>query len=290
VLRLLQGLGSATGIVTVRAVVRDMYGGERSARYFSRLVLIIGLAPVLAPSVGAQILAVTSWRGIFVVLGVFGLATLALTALLIPETLPVAVRRPARLGPMASAFLELLGQRSFVGNVVAAGLTSAVMVTMITGATFALQDQAGFSAREFGLLFGCGAVLMIGVAQLNAALVPRVPPRSSALVCIALNAAAGVTLVVVGAAAGTVPLCVALVLALATWGLVASNTTALSLAEQGQMAGTASALVGLAQFGLAGLLAPLSGLADASPRAIGTITAACSVGALLSLLLVARRP
>ena len=290
VLRMVQGVGSATGVVTVRAIVRDVYGSEHSARYLSRLVLIIGLAPVLAPSVGAQVLSVTSWRGIFVVLAVFGAATLALTALVIPETLPPDVRRPARLHAMAGAFGELLRQRAFVGNVAAAGLASAVMVAMITGSTFALQERYGFTAREFGLLFGIGAVSMIVVAQLNAWLVTQhVAPRTSALACMALNASVELGLAASGRfGGGAAPLCVALLLALATWGLVASNTTALALADQGHIAGSAAALVGLSQFGLAGIVAPLSGVAGASPQAIGFVTALCSLGAIASLVTLTR--
>jgi DHA1 family bicyclomycin/chloramphenicol resistance-like MFS transporter len=288
---MVQGVGSATGVVTVRAIVRDLYGGEGSARYLSRLVLIIGLAPVLAPSVGAQILSVTSWRGIFVVLAVFGAATLALTAFVIPETLPHDVRRPARLRSMASAFGELPHQRAFVGYVAAPGLASAVMVSMITGSTFALQEHHGFSAQQFGLLFGAGAILMICVAQLNAWLVThRVAPRTSALACMAANAAAEIGLAVSGKlGAGAAPLCAALLLSLATWGLVASNTTALALADQGRTAGSAAALVGLSQFGLAGLVAPLSGLAGSSSTAIGVVTATCSIAAFAALLTLTRR-
>lgn len=291
-LRVVQGVGSATGVVTVRAVVRDLYGSERSAVYFSRLVLIIGLAPVLAPSVGAQVLSVTSWRGIFVVLAAFGAVTLALTSLVIPETLPRLARRPARLAAMGGAFVELLRQRAFVGYVVATGLASAVMISMITGSTFALQQRYGFSPRQFGLLFGIGAVLMIAVAQLNAWLLARhVPPRTSTLACLAVNAATEVALAVTGSiGAGAAPLCGALLLSLATWGLVVSNTTALALADQGRIAGSASALAGLAQFGLAGVVAPLSGLAGASTTAIGIVTAICSLGAGVSLLALTPRP
>ena len=288
-LRLLQGLGSA-GIVMTRAVVRDVYGAEQSAAYFSRLLLVVGLAPVVAPSIGAQILTVTSWRGIFAVLGLFGIAILALTWVTIPETLPPALRRPARVRAMAGDFGALLRQREFAGLIVAAGLTSAVTIAMITGSTFALQNGFGLSARQFGAIYALGALLMISVAQLNAALLPHVRPRTSVIACVCINGGAELALAVLGGRYGAAPLCIALILAIGTWGLITSNVTALALAEHGHVAGTAAALVGVAQFGAAAVIAPLSGLAGASAGAIGVVAAICSAGALASLLLLTRSP
>jgi DHA1 family bicyclomycin/chloramphenicol resistance-like MFS transporter len=286
-LRALQGVGAATGVVTVRAVVRDMYGGERAASYLSRLVLLIGLAPVLAPSVGAQILSTTSWRGIFVALAAFGLMTLALTALVIPETLPRSARRPLHPRSMTTGFVDLLRRRDFVGYILASGLASATMITMITGSTFALQDDYDLTAREFGVVFGIGAVTMIVVAQVNASLVRIVHPRVSTIACSSLT---GVVCLAAAAASafgmGPVPICIALVCALGTWGLVAPNTTALALADHPRAAGSASALVGLAQFGLAGLIAPVTGLVGAGAVAIGVVTASLSFGAAAALRLL----
>ena len=290
-LRALQGLAAAAGVVTVRAIVRDLYGGERAASYLSRLVLVIGLAPVLAPSVGAQILESSSWRGVFVALAVFGLAILGLTVLVIPETLPPRARRPARARAMAAGFRELLRERSFVGILLAAGLASAVMIALITGSTFALQDDYDLTASEFGLVFGLGAVTMIVVAQVNAALVRVVQPRTLSIVCAGLNGVVNLTAAVLTfRGAGPIPLCVALVLTLGTWGLIASNTTALALADHPYLAGSASALVGLAQFGLAGLIAPIAGVAGASAAAVCTVAAVCAFGTVAALALLVTPP
>src|SRR5947209_4111624 len=118
VLRLVQGLTGAAGIVIARAVVRDLYVGTEAARFYALTMLVNGLAPILAPIIGAQLLRVTSWRGVFLVLGAIGVVLFLAGALGLPETLPPERRRTGGIGPILLTFRRLLEDRVFVGYAV----------------------------------------------------------------------------------------------------------------------------------------------------------------------------
>ena len=129
--RLLQGLAAASGMAIGRAVVRDMYSGAAAARYLSRLILVIGLGPILAPLIGAQILRFTSWRGIFVAVALFGLALTFMVARFLPETLPRERRRPAGLGLTVRTFGTLIVERRFLGLALVCGIGAGAMFAYI---------------------------------------------------------------------------------------------------------------------------------------------------------------
>jgi MFS family permease len=144
-----------------RAIVRDLYAGAAGARYLSRLMIVIGLAPILAPIVGGQLLRVTSWRGVFVALSVLGLALTAVGARLLPETLPRERRRAGGLRVTLETFARLLGDRRFVGFVLIVGLGGGAMIGYVAGSSFVLQDVYGASPQLYGLLFGLNAVFLV---------------------------------------------------------------------------------------------------------------------------------
>src|SRR6267143_177042 len=121
-LRLLQGLAGAAGIVIARAIVRDLYSGSAAARYFSRLILVMGLAPILAPVLGAQVLRVSTWRGIFLVLTIVTALLWLSAARGLPETLPAARRNAGSLAGTLNIFGQLIRDTPFIGYAVAAGL------------------------------------------------------------------------------------------------------------------------------------------------------------------------
>ena len=260
-LRFLQGLGAATGIVIARAVVRDLYSGVAAARFFSTLMLVSGLAPILAPVLGGQLLHLTSWRGVFLVLAVFGAALLAASLLGLPETLPPERRRAGGLTSTVRAFGTLLADRAFVGYALSGGLVFAAMFAYISGSSFVLQDVYRLSPQAFSVVFAVNAVGIVLAGQVNGRLVGRVPARR--LLAIGLLIAAGSGLLLVGAAVaglGLPGLLPPLFLLVATVGLVSPNTTALALSTHPEAAGTASALLGTLQFVIGGVAAPLVGL------------------------------
>ncbi|SFE13517.1 MFS transporter, DHA1 family, bicyclomycin/chloramphenicol resistance protein [Actinopolyspora alba] len=261
-LRFLQGFGAAAGMVIARASVRDLYSGVEASRFFSSLMLVTGLAPILAPVIGGQVLNFTTWRGVFVVLASFSVVLFLVTVLALPETKPRRWRQPLRPGSTARIFGGLLSSPSFLGNALAAGLAMAAMFAYISGSSYVLQDIYGLSPQAYSLAFGSNALGLVAGGQINARLVGRIATESQLLLC-ALSAAAvaGLLLVVTVSAGLPLPfLLVALFVMISSLGFVMPNTTMLVLAERQEVSGSASALLGVLQFVVGALAAPLVGL------------------------------
>ena len=289
-LRVLQGLGAAAATVVAMAIVRDLFEGRAAATLFARLMLVLGVAPVLAPTIGGEVLRFVSWRGVFAVLAAIGLAMVVLAARAVPETLPPARRRPAELVATLRTYGGLLRDRVFVGLVVVAGLAMSGMFGYVAGSSFVFQGQFGLDEQQFGLLFGAGALFLIGGTQANAALLGRFEPRVLLPAALALALVADAVLVVValtgiGGLAGIIaPLWVALF----AGGLAVPNTPALALARHGEAAGTASAVLGATQMGVGAVVAPLVGVLGNDAVAMGAVMAGAAVLALVVLYAVVR--
>lgn len=288
--RALQAIGAAAGIVIARAIVRDLYSGTAMTKFFSMLMLVSGLAPVLAPVVGGQILRLTSWRGVFVVLTVFGALLLLATVLALPEPLPPERRSPNRLVATLRGYAKLLADRSFFGYALAAALTFASLFAYISASSFVLQDLYGLSPQEFSLVFGANGVGIVLAGQLNGRLVGRFPER--ALLAAGLIASAVGGLGVLAAAVFSLPLAgllVPLVLLVASIGMVMPNASSLAMAEHPHNAGAASALLGVLQFVIGGLATPLVGIGGASSAIPMGLVMACFGAASLVIFLTMTR-
>jgi DHA1 family bicyclomycin/chloramphenicol resistance-like MFS transporter len=153
-MRLLQGLCAAIGTVIARAIVRDVYAGHTAARFFSMLMLVTGVSPLLAPFVGSQLLLVTSWHGVFAVLFALGLLLWVSVALGLGESLPVERRRTGGLRDAITTFGKLLGDRIFLGYVLTYAVAFTGVFAFIAGSSFVLQGVYGVSPQTYGLLFG----------------------------------------------------------------------------------------------------------------------------------------
>jgi MFS transporter, DHA1 family, multidrug resistance protein len=261
VLRLAQGCAGAAGIVIARAVVRDLHEGVEAARVFAMLMLVGGLAPILAPILGGQLLHVTDWRGIFVVLGAIGAALLIPAWWLLAETLQERDRHRGGLVATVHVFGGLVRDRHFMGYVLSAGLTFAAMATYISGSPFVLQDIHGVSPQVFSLLFAVNAGGIMLASQLSRKLVVRHGPRRLLDAGMAQGALGGAgVLVSVVAGLGLGGLLPSLFVMVSSIGLVLPNSAALALADHPRTAGSASALLGLAQFAIGAIAAPLAGV------------------------------
>jgi DHA1 family bicyclomycin/chloramphenicol resistance-like MFS transporter len=291
VLRLAQGLCGAAGIVIARAVVRDLHEGVAAARAFALILVVTGLAPILAPIAGAGLLHLTSWRGIFVALAAVGALIALATAAGLPESLPHGRRRSDGLRKTLHVFRGLLRDRSFVGHGLATGLVFGAMFAYIAGSPFVLQEIYGLSPLGFGLVFGLNALGIVTASVLGSRVVGRAGPRSLLVLgLVQACAGAGLLLVAILLDLGVVVVCVALFTVVSSVGLVAPNATALALSEHPETAGSASALLGLMQFVVGAAAAPLVGVAgadDARPMAI-TI-AALAAGALVQFVVLTGR-
>jgi DHA1 family bicyclomycin/chloramphenicol resistance-like MFS transporter len=291
-MRFLQGLAGAFGIVIGRAVVRDLTEGREAAALFAALILVNGVAPILAPVLGAGILHVTSWRGVFVLLAAIGVLLFAVTATVLGETLPAAQRRPGGLRATLRTFRELLGDARFVGCVLASGLAFASMFAYISGSPFVLQEVYGASPAVFSLLFAANGLGIVLAGRLSQRLSARHDPAVLLRAGLVATAAGGLALLLsVLAGAGLPGVLPSLFVAVASIGVIVPNAAALALAGHPSTAGSASGLLGVAQFALGALAAPLVGLAGedtALPMAV--VIAVLGVAALGTFaVLVARR-
>jgi len=289
-LRVLQGVGAAAASVVTMAIVRDLFVGRAAATLFSRLMLVLGVAPVLAPTIGGEVLRYTSWRGVFVVLAVLGVLLVVVAALALPETLPSVRRRPLGLGSTLRAFRGLLRDRTFVGLVLVAGLAMSGLFGYVAGSSFVFQEEFGLDEQQFGLLFGAGAIFLIGATQLNAALLRRFEPRVLLPFGLVLATVAGAVLLVLAATGtgGLVGVVAPLWTMLFAVGLVMPNAPTLALSRHGEAAGTASPLLGATQMGVGAIVSPLVGLLGNSAVAMGAVMTGGAVIALAVLLIVVR--
>lgn len=286
-----QGVGGAFALVIAYAAVRDRYAGSTAARYFSVLLLVTGLAPILAPIVGAQILEIAGWREIFVALAVLSGAVLVASTLALPESLPQPLRRAGGLADVGSIYRQLLGDRLFLRYVLTNAFVFAAMFAYIAGSPFVLQDIYGLSPRQYSLVFALNAVGLVIAAQASGRLVGRFDAESLLTSGVIGAAAGGVALlIVVSTGAGLWPILAAFFIVVTSVGLVLPNAAALALQDHGAHAGTASALLGFAQFLFGGLAAPFVGvLGSGSAMPTAVVIAGLGIAALVMLLTLARR-
>jgi DHA1 family bicyclomycin/chloramphenicol resistance-like MFS transporter len=277
--RLVQGLAGSAGIVIARAVVRDLYDGLAMARFFSTLQLISGVAPIIAPAIGGQILRLTDWRGIFVVCAAVGVLLTVVAWRRLHETLPPERRHRGELSSTFGSMRSLLADRVFAGYVLVGSFGFAALFTYVSASSFVVQDIYGASPQTFGLLFGLNSVGIVGIGQLNGkVLVGRVDMDKvlgAGLVLITLAASALVVLTSgVFGKAGLPEIAAALFVLMSSMGLVLPTANTLALLRTRKHAGSASALIGTSSFLAGAALSPLSGVAGdgtAVPMAITQI-------------------
>jgi DHA1 family bicyclomycin/chloramphenicol resistance-like MFS transporter len=290
VLRLVQGLCGATGIVMARAIVRDCWSGVAAARIFALLMGAVSLGPLIAPTLGAALLGVMDWRGLFVVLAGFGLVLLLGAVVSVPETLPPSARRATSLLVTLRVGKHLLADRLFAGYTFASGLAFGALFSYISGSSFVYQDVFGVSAQVYGLLFGLNGLALLLASVANHRLQDRYGPSRLLWAGMLTMLVGGALLVVVVVAdGGLVAFIVPLWIAVAGVGIIGSNAVALALEPHGAEAGTASAIIGVVQFLIGAIAAPIAGVAGESavPMALGVFGFAAM--ALLTLRILVGR-
>ncbi|MEV6810583.1 multidrug effflux MFS transporter [Micromonospora sp. NPDC051296] len=287
--RFAQGFAGGMGTVVARAVVRDLYAGRAAAKYFSRLALVFGIAPMAAPAFGSLVLRVGDWRTVFVALAVIGALLATAAAWRLPETLPAARRNTGGLAATAAAGRALLADRVYLGYALTQGLAFAGLFAYLSGSSFVLQDVFGLSAGTFSLVFGVNALAFVAVGQLNARLLDRHDPRPLLLSALGIGLLAALG-VLAGAMLGALPLViVALFAFVGSLGMVMPNGTALALDRHAARAGTAAALLGGIQAVVAAGAAPLVGLGgEGSAVPMAVVVSGAAAASLLVVLTLAR--
>jgi DHA1 family bicyclomycin/chloramphenicol resistance-like MFS transporter len=288
--RVLQGVGASAAMVVAIAVVGDLFVDSAAATVLSRLMLVLGVAPVVAPSLGAVVLLRASWHWEFAVLVVLAGGLLLLAALGLPETLPVEHRRPLSPRAVASTYVALLRDVRFVTLVLVAALGMSGLFAYISAASFVLQGRYGLGQQMFAIVFGAGAVALIGASQFNVVLLKRFSPQSIMVGGLAAAVLAGAAFVGLAVAqVGGLPGFVVPVWSiLAAMGLVIPNAPAVALSRHKEASGTAAALLGAAQFGLGAAVAPLVGILGNDEVALAAVMTTGVVVALLALVTAGR--
>ncbi len=290
--RFLAALGGCAGMVITRAVVRDRCTAREAARAFSMLILVMGLAPILAPLLGGWVVTHLGWRAIFHLLAGFGALAFLAVWLGLPETHDTRHEPPLRLGPVLADYASLLASPSFLGYTLVGGLAFAGMFAYIAGSPFVLIQLHGLPTDAFGWVFGANALGFVLLSQINARLLKTRPLTAILARGVALPALAGLGLALC-ALAGWLPLPLVLAgffLYVASLGFIGPNAAAAALATHGQMAGKASALMGSLQFALATLTGSLVGFwHDGSGLPLMVIMALGGGGAWLAHRWVAGR-
>lgn len=286
--RIFQAMGGAAGMVIPRAVVRDHYSTQEAARALSMLMLIMGIAPILAPVVGAQILAWVGWRGIFVTITLCGIALLWTLSKVMVETLAPEKQIKLSWGNIFRTYGGLLLHRRFMAFALSGGLASATMFSYIVGSPRLFIEHYGVSPQTYGLLFGMNAASLIVGSQVCARLLKHHSPMKILPWALGGMMTAGLVALLFAlthlASLQSVMGC--MLVFMFCYGFVGPNSAALALSDQGHQLGSASALMGTLSIScgaLAGLLVSLMQMPGPMPLALsmaGCTTLACLSGAL----------
>lgn len=282
--RFAQALGGCAGMVIARAVVRDRFDEREAARFFSLLILVTGLAPILAPSIGGQILVFFSWRAIFWTLAGFALVGFITATFVLPESLPPERRTEGGVATALRVYARLLRDRAFMRYALSGALVISGMFAYIFGSPFVFMQIYGVRPERFGWIFGAIALGLISTSQLNRVVLARVAGARILSHTLVVTAAAGVILLVMAwtGVGGLAGLLGPLFVYIASLGFVLPNVIATALGPQGRNAGTASALLGTLQFGAGATVGALLGvLGDGTAVPMAGLIAACGLSALL---------
>jgi len=291
--RVLQGAGAAAGGVVAAAIVRDLFGGRRLVVMLSRLALVSGVAPVLAPLVGSALLAVMPWRGIFVVLAVYGAVMLVSAIIFLPETLPKARRSERGTTTVWQRYRSVFSDRVFIGVLIIGGMTFSGLFSYLSSSSFLFQQSYGFDAQQYGILFAVNSLGVVLGVQTASRLAARFGPQwvmawSTAVLVLAASAIVVTDQLGLGLWGTIVPLWVFI----AACGFTFPCVQVLALDRHGKAAGTAQSIIGATNFGVAGLVSPLVGWiardAGITATTMASVMVGCAVVGVLSLWLIIR--
>jgi MFS transporter, DHA1 family, multidrug resistance protein len=289
-LRVLQGVGAAGGGVVAMAMVRDLFGGQPLVRMLSRLALVTGLAPVLAPVIGSQLLLVLDWRGVFWALAGYGLVMILAALVLVVETLPRSRRVDRGHSTVWQRYRSLFTDRIYVGVAIIGGMQFSALFAYLSASSFLLQDVYGLDAQQYGIMFGVNSLGLVIANQISARIMRRVGPQW--ILAFSLSAILLSALAIIGSAlfwgGGLVALMIPLFTLITSCGFSFPCVQVLALANHGKEAGTAASLLGAMNFGLAGAISPIVGAIGVSTLVMGSVMAiSISVG-ILSLWILVR--
>ena len=282
--RVFAAVGGSAGMVIPRAMVRDFATGNAAARMMSQQMLVMGVAPILAPTLGGLLVGFTGWRGIFGFQAGFGLAAMALILAFLPDSLPPERRIRASIVGLIARWRGIIVERGFLSHTLISGAVALAVFGYLGGAPVVFKLY-GLSPVAAGVMFGINGAAFIIATQVNGALVHKV--GSPALLRIGTWVfCLGCVLSAIAAFTGWfgfLGISAALLIMLCSTGLMAPNSPVGALVRHAAHAGSASALMGTLQYGLGALGGALvAAIADGTPRPMGLVIAAAAVLGLIA--------
>lgn len=290
-LRFVQAVGACAGMIIGRAIINDRFGEKDVARVMSYIMLVIGLAPVLAPMTGAYIVAHASWQYIFVALTAIGAACLAGTYFYLPESLPHEARKPFDFANITGNYRRVLTNRRFMVPTLGIGFSFGTLFAFVSGSPFVYMEVFGLSPQAFGWLFALNAFGLIGSSQLNRLLLANFQLRQVLLAASGIASCAAIVLVAFAGSGSLVMVVLPLFVCLAPTPMIAANATAIALQAARRETGSASAVLGVIQFGFGAVVSGLLGLIHyPSVYPMGGIMLVCSLCATAIFFLGVGKP
>ena len=289
--RFLQGFTASAGVVLSRAIVRDVFDGPALTRFFALIMVVVAVAPMVAPILGGGVLWLpfTDWRTIFWTLALVGVVIVAVVAVRLPETLPTERRIPGTLAGSLAAMGVLLRDRRYLGYTLVVGLLHGGSFAYVAGTPFVYQDLYGVSPQVFGFLFGINGIAIILGSAAVGRLGERFGERSLLYVAVATAVAATAIVFATALLQGPLPLLVAPIFVYMTcMGVVLTGSFALAMEGQENRAGSAGSLLGALPMFIGAVVAPLVGLDESTAVPMGVLLFGTSTLGLLVMATMTR--
>lgn len=292
VARFLQGFTAAAGVVLSRAVVRDVFSGREMTKFFSLLMVINAVAPVVAPMLGGAILAVPSanWETIFYALALIGVLIVSIVAAKLKETLPPENRIPSSVGSSVKTMGSLLKDRSFIGYALVVGFVHGGSFAYVSGTPFVYQQIYGVSPQVFSILFGINGVAIITGSFIIGRFGGIISEKKLLQAAVTVAAASTFVLLIMTLIKGPLASLVILIfIYMTTMGMIITSTFTLGMAKQGGRAGSASAVLGMLPSLLGAAFTPLSGIAGATAVPMGATLFGTSLIGLIAFMTLIKK-
>ncbi|ARV97522.1 putative MFS-type transporter YdgK [Bacillus subtilis subsp. subtilis] len=272
--RFLQGFTASAGLVLSRAIVRDVFTGRELSKFFSLLMVITAVAPMVAPMTGGAILLLpfATWHTIFHVLMIIGFLLVLLIALRLKETLPPEKRIPSSIGTSVKTMGSLLKDRSFMGYALTVGFIHGGSFAYVSGTPFVYQDIYGVSPQVFSILFGINGLAIISGSFIIGRFGGIIHEKSLlriAVITAMIATAVLLTMTMIHGPLAT--LVIAIFIYMITIGMVLTSTFTLAMEKQGHRVGSASALLGMLPLLLGSIVSPLVGINETTAVPMGAI-------------------
>ncbi|SEJ47404.1 MFS transporter, DHA1 family, bicyclomycin/chloramphenicol resistance protein [Bhargavaea ginsengi] len=290
--RFLQGFTAAAGVVLSRAVVRDVFSGREMTKFFSLLMVINAVAPVVAPMLGGAILAIpsASWETIFYALALIGVLIVVIVGTKLKETLPPEKRIPSSIGSSVTTMGSLLKDRSFIGYALVVGFVHGGSFAYVSGTPFVYQQIYGVSPQVFSILFGINGVAIITGSFIIGRFGGIISEKKLLQAAVTVAAASTFILLIMTIIKGPLASLVILIfIYMTTMGMIITSTFTLGMAKQGGRAGSASAVLGMLPSLLGAAFTPLSGIAGATAVPMGATLFGTSLIGLIAFMTLIKK-